>query len=180
VIRKLKMDELGRLSPEDFRDAARIPVMLILENIRSASNVGSIFRTADSFAIEGICLCGITAQPPHREILKTALGATETVNWGYYENTQDCLEKLRKEGWYIAALEQTTASSDMAAFHPESGQKVALVLGNEVSGVSESALKTSHKILEISQFGTKHSLNVSVCAGIALFHFSTQYRNRRN
>ncbi|MEY3398522.1 MAG: hypothetical protein RL220_1116 [Bacteroidota bacterium] len=172
------MDELGRLSPEDFRNSARIPVMLILDNIRSASNVGSIFRTADSFAIEGICLCGITAQPPHREILKTALGATETVNWVYYESTPDCLEKLRKESWYIAALEQTTASCDMAAFHPEPGQKVALVLGNEVSGVTEAALLHSDKVLEINQFGTKHSLNVSVCAGIALFHFSTQLRNQ--
>ncbi|NMM47062.1 RNA methyltransferase [Marinigracilibium pacificum] len=166
-MRKLKTQELNRLSPEEFEKAKKIPLVLVLDNIRSMNNVGSCFRTADAFRLEKIYLCGITAQPPHREIHKTALGATETVEWEYNENVVDCLNNLKDNGYKIYSLEQADKSILLDKLPIEENSKIALVLGNEVSGVSDQAIKLSDLVLEIPQYGSKHSFNVSVATGIA-------------
>lgn len=168
--RKLSMEDLGRVSAEEFHRMKKIPVVLILENIRSASNVGSVFRSADSFAIDKIYLCGYTATPPHREILKTALGATESMNWEYVADSVELVRRLKNEGFTIASVEQTENSLPLSRFRPDKYPKIALILGNEVEGVSSESIANSDICLEIEQFGTKHSLNVSVCAGIVLFY----------
>jgi 23S rRNA (guanosine2251-2'-O)-methyltransferase len=168
--RKLSMDELGRISADEFHGMKKIPIVLILENIRSASNVGSVFRSSDSFAIDKIYLCGYTATPPHREILKTALGATESVTWEYVGSSLEVIDLLRKDGFTITSVEQTEKSIPLGSFRPQADQKLALILGNEVDGVSAESIAKSDFCLEIEQFGTKHSLNVSVCAGIVLFY----------
>ena len=173
-MRKIANEELGRPTAEEFARMERMPVTVVLDNIRSAQNVGSFFRTADAFAAERICLCGITAVPPAREIHKTALGAELTVAWSRHERTADCLEALRREGCRILAVEQVEGSEGLDDFRPEAGVRYALVFGNEVEGVSQEAVDACDGAIEIPQAGTKHSLNVAVSAGIALFHLYSE------
>lgn len=165
------MDELRRKSPEAFRQSEKFPLMLVLDNVRSMMNTGSVFRTADAFLLEGIFLCGITATPPHREIHKTALGADETVTWRYYEDCCQAVAFLRQEGYKVYALEQTSGSTDLLRFQPLPGEKYALIFGNEVKGVDERVLALCDGCLEIPQFGTKHSLNIAVTAGMVVWDF---------
>lgn len=169
-MRKLSMHELGRLSPEEFQKVEKTPLVLVLDNVRSALNVGSAFRTADAFAIEKICLCGITAQPPHREILKTALGATETISWEYFPDAQSSVKSLHALGYQVLAVEQAEGSCFLQDFDVQPAMKYAVVFGNEVKGVSDEAMELVDGCLEIPQFGTKHSLNISVSIGIVLWH----------
>jgi tRNA G18 (ribose-2'-O)-methylase SpoU len=169
-MRKLQLDELGRVSHDQFAHAQKRPIVLVLDNIRSGLNVGSIFRTADAFALEKIILCGITPQPPHREILKTALGATETIPWEYTPDPLLAIEMLKRKGFQIWAVEQTDASSPLTELQWQSTVPIALVLGNEVHGVSDTVLSALDHAIEIPQFGTKHSLNVAVSAGIVVWH----------
>lgn len=166
---KLSMDALGRLSVEDFKGQDKMPLALVLDHVRSGLNVGSIFRTADAFLIEKIFLCGITSQPPHREILKTALGSTDSVRWEYFSETAEAIQSLINEDYAVYAIEQTTNKMWLYDFLPERGKKYAFVLGNEVEGVSEQALSLCAGAIEIPQFGTKHSLNVAVAAGIVVW-----------
>lgn len=168
------MDELGRMSPGQFREKEKFPLVIVLDNIRSMMNVGSVFRTADAFRIEKILLCGITARPPHKEIHKTALGATESVAWEYFEDSTDAVRQLRENDYQVLALEQTTQSQSLDIFQPEQGSKYALVFGNEVKGVQDDVLPLCHGSIEIPQFGTKHSFNISVTAGITLWDFFTK------
>ncbi len=168
-MRKLRMDELGRLSVEAFKQAPKMPLLLILDNIRSLNNIGSIFRTADALAIEKIYLTGFTAVPPHKDIHKTALGATESVDWEYRRHIDTLLQELGKKNVLRIALEQTDRSVPLQDFRPPADRKMALILGNEVRGVSDAALVHVDLALEIPQFGTKHSFNVAVSAGIVLW-----------
>jgi tRNA G18 (ribose-2'-O)-methylase SpoU len=174
-IRKLSMQELKRKSVEEFQQSEKMPVQLLLDNIRSMHNVGSVFRTADAFLAEGICLCGYTPKPPHRDIQKTALGATETVNWQYHPATLEAVMDLKNRGYRIWAVEQTTASIALQEFKPAIGEKWALVFGNEVQGVDAAVLDHCDGCIEIPQHGMKHSLNISVAAGIVLWHFFSHY-----
>lgn len=164
---KLSMDELNRISKEDFERAEKLPIIIILDNIRSLSNVGAFFRSADAFRIGELVLCGITACPPHREIHKTALGADETVRWRYYESTEAACQALKSEGYRIFAVEQVEDSVPLQDFKFE--PNTAYILGNEVEGVSEGALPYCEGAIELPQAGTKHSINVSVCAGIVMW-----------
>ena len=164
---KLSMDELNRISKEDFERAEKLPIIIILDNIRSLSNVGAFFRSADAFRIGELVLCGITACPPHREIHKTALGADETVRWRYYESTEAACQALKSEGYRIFAVEQVEGSVPLQDFKFE--PQTAYILGNEVEGVSEEALPYCEGAIELPQAGTKHSINVSVCAGIVMW-----------
>jgi 23S rRNA (guanosine2251-2'-O)-methyltransferase len=173
---KSSMDALNRLSPEAFRQAEKTPLVLVLDNIRSGLNVGSVFRSADAFALEKLVLCGITVQPPHREVLKTALGSTDTVCWEYMENTLDAVQQLRRDGYQVWAVEQTDPKTWLQDLQPDKGQRLALVLGNEVDGVDAEVLQHCHGALEIPQFGTKHSLNVAVAAGIAVWELTRKMR----
>lgn len=166
---KLSMQQLGRISVDEYKSSEKSPLIIIADNVRSMHNVGSIFRTSDAFLVEKIYLCGITPTPPHREIQKTALGATESVDWQYAENTLDVVNQLKKEGWTILALEQTTNSVMLDELKIEKGEKIAIVLGNEVEGVNQEVINLCHKTVEIPQFGTKHSFNVSVSCGIMLW-----------
>ena len=166
---KLSMQQLGRISVDEYKSSEKSPLIIIADNVRSMHNVGSIFRTSDAFLVEKIYLCGITPTPPHREIQKTALGATESVDWQYAENTLDVVNQLKKEGWTILALEQTTNSVMLDELKVEKGEKIAIVLGNEVEGVNQEVINLCHKTVEIPQFGTKHSFNVSVSCGIMLW-----------
>lgn len=166
---KLSMEQLGRMSVDEFKSSEKSPLIIIADNVRSMHNVGSIFRTSDAFLVEKIYLCGITPTPPHREIQKTALGATESVDWQYAENTLDVINQLKKEGWTILALEQTTNSVMLDELKVEKGEKIAIVLGNEVEGVNQEVINLCNKAVEIPQFGTKHSFNVSVSCGIMLW-----------
>lgn len=166
--RKLKNIELNRLSQEAFKNAQKFQVVLLLNDIRSMSNVGSLFRTADAFRVEKICLCGITGKPPHKEIRKTALGAEESVEWEAYEDAVVCIESYKRRGYMILALEQTTSSIDIRT-HTMDKKAFVLVVGNEVDGVSDEVLALCDQILEIPQYGTKHSFNVAVSGGIALW-----------
>ncbi len=170
------MEELGRLSPSAFEGQEKIPLVLVLDNVRSALNVGSAFRTADAFALEKIYLCGITATPPHREILKTALGATETVAWEYHEKTAPVLETLKSDGYLLLAVEQVEGSTYLQEYKSNHGQKVALVFGNEVDGVEDHLLSQVDGALEIPQFGTKHSINVAVAIGIVVWELVKQLK----
>lgn len=166
---KLSMQQLGRISVDEYKSSEKSPLIIIVDNVRSMHNVGSIFRTSDAFLVEKIYLCGITPTPPHREIQKTALGATESVDWQYVENTLEVVNQLKKEGWTILALEQTTNSVMLDELKVEKGEKIAIVLGNEVEGVNQEVINLCHKAVEIPQFGTKHSFNVSVSCGIMLW-----------
>ncbi|MDR7128471.1 tRNA G18 (ribose-2'-O)-methylase SpoU [Algoriphagus sp. 4150] len=168
-MKKLSMEELERVSVEEYKEMDKSPIVLVLDNVRSLNNVGSSFRTGDAFGIEKIYLCGITGTPPHRDIQKTALGATESVAWKYCLNTMIAIEKLKAEGYQICALEQVDRSVKLNDFIPESGKKYALVFGNEVFGVEEEVLNACDAVLEIPQLGTKHSLNISVSLGIAVW-----------
>ncbi len=168
-MRKLKLEELQRISIEEFRSKEKTPLVLVLDNVRSALNVGSAFRTADAFALAHIYLCGITATPPHREILKTALGATEAVNWTYAESSLATCQELKDNGYALWSVEQAEDSTPLQQFQVEKDQPIALVFGNEVNGVDQQILDISAGALEIPQFGTKHSLNVSVSLGIVVW-----------
>ena len=168
-MRKLKNSELGRLNIEEFKKVEKIPLFVILDNIRSLNNIGSVFRTSDAFLIEKIYLCGISAKPPHKEIHKTALGATESVEWEYFENTIDIVEILKKEAVKIIAIEQVDKSIMLHDFEIETSKKYAVIFGNEVKGVQQEVINASDYCVEIPQFGTKHSLNISVSCGIVLF-----------
>ncbi len=169
------MQELGRLTPEEFKALPKTPIVIVYDNVRSALNTGSAFRTADSFRLQGFYLCGITAQPPHKDIFKTALGATETVDWRYFEKTTDALNELRAEGYIILAIEQVKNRVWLHDFQTKRDEKYAIVLGNEVEGVSEEAIALSDYCIEIPQIGAKHSINVSVCTGIVVWEL---VRNR--
>ena len=175
-MRKLKNSELKRLSVDEFKAADKMPVIIILDNIRSLNNIGSVFRTADAFRIEEIHLCGITACPPHREIHKTALGATESVAWKYYENIISSVKELKDSGYIICGIEQTTESIDIEELDINIKQKIAIIFGNEVNGINDSIIGMLDQCVEIPQFGTKHSLNISVCAGIILWEFFKKFR----
>lgn len=171
------MDALGRMSAEEFRSADKYPVIVILDNIRSGLNVGSIFRSADAFRIRKIYCCGYTPAPPHREVLKSALGATETVEWEQQASTVDVISDLKKNNFACYAIEQTVGSISLSDFHPtDKAQGVALVLGNEVKGVEQSVIDLCDGCIEITQYGTKHSLNVAVCAGIVLFEVTEKMK----
>lgn len=171
-MRKLKLQELGRLTPKEYKSAKRMPVVVVMDNIRSAMNVGSVFRTADAFAAESIVLVGITAQPPHREISKTAIGATQSVDWKYCETIAEALTPLKEAGYKVAVIEQTDTSTSLPDWTMSDDEKWVIVMGNEVEGVSEEALALADIAIELPQYGTKHSLNVSVCAGIVLWELN--------
>lgn len=173
-IRKLSMEELGRISVQEYKARLKSGVVVVLDNVRSLHNVGSLFRTSDAFAVSHLYLTGITGTPPHREIHKSALGATESVAWSYYESVDTLVATLKAEGYEIVVVEQTTGSQSLESFIPLSEKKYCLIFGNEVEGVSEEVLKMANIAIEIPQSGTKHSLNVSVCAGILLWHFYRQ------
>jgi tRNA G18 (ribose-2'-O)-methylase SpoU len=175
-MRKLSTDELNRISAEDFSEAKKLPIIAVLDDIRSLNNIGSFFRTADAFKIEAIYLCGITATPPHREIQKTALGATETVSWEYYFTVNEAISKLKSAGYKIVCVEQTSESKALWEF--EITSKTALIFGNEVDGVSSESVRLCDFAVEIPQSGTKHSLNVAVCGGIVLWHCYDQLENK--
>jgi len=175
-MRKLKLEELERVSTSDFKEQIKTPVVLVLDNVRSALNVGSAFRTADAFALAHIHLCGITAQPPHREILKTALGATDAVDWTYQAHVLDAVRDLKERGYQIWAVEQVAERTWLQDFNALAAQPLALVFGNEVDGVSQEVIQLCDGALEIPQFGTKHSLNVSVSIGIAVWEIFRQLK----
>lgn len=168
-MRKLKLQELNRLSVQDFKSIDKSPIVLVLDNIRSGLNVGSAFRTADGFALEKIYLCGITATPPHREILKTAIGATDSMNWEYVQSTETAIAQLQTENYHVVAVEQAEGSTSLPDFELPKDKKIALVFGNEVRGVSQAAMDLIDECIEVPQFGTKHSFNISVCAGIVIW-----------
>ncbi len=168
-MKKLSMEELERLSVQEFKETKKSPLILVLDNIRSLNNVGSAFRTGDAFRVEKIYLCGITGTPPHRDIQKTALGSTESVDWEYCSSTLDVLTRLKAEGVRCCALEQVENSTPLQLFQPQKGNTYALIFGNEVFGVEDEALGACDEVLEIPQLGTKHSLNISVTLGIAVW-----------
>jgi tRNA G18 (ribose-2'-O)-methylase SpoU len=170
-MRKLKTEELRRVGIEDFKKQDKLPIIVILDNVRSMHNIGSVFRTSDGFAIEKIYLCGITAQPPHREIEKTALGATQSIEWIYSADISELIRELKTARYTIIAIEQANNSVMLNDFQPISSEKYALIFGNEVNGVSEEAMKLIDNCIEIPQFGTKHSFNIVVSAGIVLWDF---------
>ena len=175
------MDELNRLSTEDFKEVEKFPYILILDDIRSMNNIGSVFRTGDAFKVEKVYLCGITATPPHREIQKTALGADETVTWEHVEDVLTVVKKLQSEGVIVAAVEQVENSVSLLSFEPVKNQKYAFVFGNEVFGVNQKIVEQADFCLEIPQYGTKHSLNISVTAGVVAWDFVSKIlRNRNN
>lgn len=171
------MDELNRVSVDEFKEQAKTPILVILDSIRSMNNVGSIFRTCDAFAIEKLYLCGITAQPPHKEISKTALGATETVSWQYVNDVVELVQELKKSGYAVYVVEQTDESIRLDNFEMKGIDKIAIVLGNEVFGVDERLLPLADAALEIPQYGTKHSLNVSIAGGVVIWDLFCKSKN---
>lgn len=174
--KKRTIEELGRLSVQAYREQPKMPVYLVLDNVRSALNVGSAFRTADAFEVREIVLCGITATPPHREILKTALGASESVAWSYAEHTVDAVAALRRAGCRIWAVEQTEYSTPLQDVQMEAETPIALIFGNEVGGVSDEVIQLADGVLEVPQFGAKHSLNISVCVGVVLWELFRKWK----
>ena len=168
-MRKLRNEELDRLTVEEMKKTMKNPLVIVLDNIRSMHNVGSAFRTADAFLCERVVLCGITAQPPHREIHKTALGATDSVDWEYHENSMQAIDLLKKQGFTIASVEQVDESISLEKFDLKHHEKIALIFGNEVRGVSQEIINNSDQVIEIPQFGSKHSLNVSVSIGVVIW-----------
>lgn len=175
-MRKLKNRELGRINVEEFKSAPKIPLIIILDNIRSLNNIGSVFRTSDAFLIEKIYLCGITAKPPHKDIHKTALGATDSVAWEYAENTYELVKSLQNKKTKVVSVEQTENSVKLQDFNIEDNLKYAIVFGNEVKGVQQEVVSTSDFCVEIPQFGTKHSLNISISCGIVLWDLFKKIR----
>ena len=169
-MKKLKNSELNRISIEEFKKSKKIPITILLENIRSAHNIGSVFRTADSFLINEIILCGISAQPPNKDIRKTALGSSESVEWKYEKNIEVAIQKLKDEGNKIISVEQTTNSISLENFKPSKNSKYAIIFGNEVNGIEQRTIDLSDMAIEIPQYGTKHSLNISVAAGIIIWN----------
>jgi tRNA G18 (ribose-2'-O)-methylase SpoU len=169
MVRKLEISELNRMSAEEFRSSEKFPLAVVLDDIRSQNNTGSVFRTCDAFRVECLSLCGITATPPHREIHKTALGAENTVAWKYFPLVTDALIELRSKGFFIVAMEHTSSSGLLHEFVFPDDKPIALIFGNEIQGVSQSALQMADICLEIPQFGTKHSINVSISAGISIW-----------
>ena len=174
-MRKLLNEELGRLSVDAFRKLEKIPIVVVLDNVRSLHNIGSIFRTADAFRLEGIYLCGITATPPHREIHKTALGATESVHWEYREETTRLIQELKEQDYRIFSIEQAEGAVTLDQIQLRGNQKYALVFGHEIRGVKQEVVDMSDQCIEIPQYGTKHSLNVSVAAGIVIWELFRKY-----
>jgi len=173
---KLRNEELNRKTLEEFRRAGKNPVLVVLDNVRSLNNIGSVFRTCDAFLLEGIYLCGITATPPHREISKTALGATESVHWQYFENTLEAIHLLRSQGYRIYALEQTRHACQLHNFKISQNEKYVLIFGHEINGVNQEVVNACDGVIEIPQHGTKHSLNIAVSAGIVLWEFFRFYQ----
>lgn len=171
-MRKLKVTELGRMNVAEYKESEKQPLVVVLDHVRSLYNVGSVFRSSDAFRIAGVCLCGITAQPPHPEIHKTALGAENSVSWRYFNQTEDAVAWLKELGYEVLAVEQCEGSTLLQDFQRKPGRKYAIVLGNEVKGVQQQIVDMCDGCLEIPQYGTKHSLNVSVAAGIVLWHLS--------
>lgn len=170
------MDELNRISNDEFKSSDKLPVIIVLDDVRSAYNVGSIFRTADAFRVEGIYLCGISARPPHKDISKTALGATESVGWDYFNDVREAISKLKAGGYQVFAIEQADESVFLQDFIPVKGARLALVLGHEVYGVKDEILEQADGCIEIPQFGTKHSFNVAITAGIVLWDVSLKIK----
>jgi len=175
-MKKLKNSELNRLSIDEFKHAKKTPFIVVLDNIRSLSNIGSVFRTTDGFRLEAVYLCGITAQPPHREIQKTALGSTESVNWKYYAETSEALSELKKSGYQIYAVEQAEGSFKLDEFTPDLSKKNAFIFGNEVKGVQQTIINQTDGCLEIPQYGTKHSFNISISVGIVIWEMHKKYK----
>ena len=176
MARKLNTEEIVRLTPEEFKETPKIPLVVILDNVRSLHNVGSVFRTSDAYCVEKVILCGITATPPNAEIHKSALGAEFSVDWAYYKETTEAVNELKQAGYTMLAIEQAHDSINMDTFKAEKGNKYAVILGNEVKGVQQSVIDLSDDCLELPQFGTKHSLNVSVTAGIVIWEFAKLFR----
>ena len=172
--RKLKLQELGRMSVEEYKSSDKTPLIIILDNIRSLNNIGSVFRTADCFRVEKIYLCGITATPPHRDIHKTAIGATESVDWEYQESAKEVVVDLKQKGWSCFAIEQVENSIALNDFQPK--EKTVVILGNEVDGVQQEVINVCEGTIEVPQFGTKHSLNISVCTGIVVWDIFSKLR----
>ena len=171
-MKKLRTIEMQRLTVEQFREAKKLPLVVVLDDVRSMYNVGSVFRTSDAFRVEAVCLCGITSTPPSTEIHKTALGAEDSVSWRYFPSALEAVESLKAEGYEVYSVEQAHGSTMLQHFSPASEKKYAIVLGNEVKGVHQEVVDASDGCLEIPQFGTKHSMNVSVTAGIVIWHFA--------
>lgn len=168
-MKKLSMDDLNRISVEEYKQSEKLPLVVVLDNVRSQNNIGSVFRTADAFRLEHICLCGICSTPPHRDIHKTALGAEDSVDWSYHETTTECVNGLLSKGYRVLAVEQVDTSVMLDQLQLPSGQPTAIVFGNEVEGVDEDVIRLCHGCVEIPQFGTKHSLNISIAAGIMIW-----------
>ena len=175
-MRKLENSELDRLSVDGFKAVTKTPLIVILDNIRSLNNIGSVFRTSDAFRIEKIYLCGITATPPHKDIQKTALGSTESVDWDYAQSTLELVKKLQSKDIQVLSIEQAEKATMLHEFTPKKNQKYALVFGNEVKGVSQEVVNNSDQVIEIPQYGTKHSLNVSVSCGVVLWDVFSKLR----
>ena len=171
-MKKLRTIEMQRLTVEQFREAKKLPLVVVLDDVRSMYNVGSVFRTSDAFRVEAVCLCGITSTPPSTEIHKTALGDEDSVSWRYFSSALEAVESLKAEGYEVYSVEQAHGSTMLQHFSPASDKKYAIVLGNEVKGVHQEVVDASDGCLEIPQFGTKHSMNVSVTAGIVIWHFA--------
>ena len=171
-MKKLRTIEMQRLTVEQFREATKLPLVVVLDDVRSMYNVGSVFRTSDAFRVEAVCLCGISSTPPSTEIHKTALGAEDSVSWRYFPSALEAVESLKAEGYEVYSVEQAHGSTMLQHFSPASDKKYAIVLGNEVKGVHQEVVDASDGCLEIPQFGTKHSMNVSVTAGIVIWHFA--------
>ena len=175
-MRKLKITELNRISAEEFKAADKLPLVVVLDHVRSLYNVGSVFRSSDAFRVQAVYLCGITATPPQVEIHKTALGAEDSVDWKYFERTQDAVNELKSQGYSVQAVEQVEGSVMLQSFRPKEGKKYAIVLGNEVKGVQQEVVDLCDGCIEIPQFGTKHSLNVSVTAGILIWEMARKMK----
>lgn len=177
-MRKLKNEELGRPTLDEYKELEKLPVVLVLDNVRSQNNVGSIFRTADAFLVDHLCLCGITPRPPHREIHKTALGAEESVQWKYYKETLEAVKELKADNYRIIAVEQTEVSVKLWDFQPGRNEKIALIFGHEIRGVDQKVVDHCDQSLEIPQSGTKHSLNIAVSAGAVLWRIYSGHKKR--
>lgn len=175
--RKILNEELGRISAIEFKQSDKSPFVVVLDNVRSQNNIGSVFRTSDAFLVQAICLCGITACPPNKEIHKTALGAEDSVDWHYFENTADCIQNLKSQNFTIVAVEQAENSISLRKIKLNQNQKYALVFGNEVKGVDQEIVDLCDACIEIPQFGTKHSFNIAVSAGMVIWELFNKWKN---